>query len=102
MGHSWRDAAPVRPGFLVTQQPLEGSNAIFNLAPLVRRLGYLGFRDLPLPAGMVVFLLMHLSLHFLSETWMEGNGFSHSALSLTLVVTKPKTHFWSKLLSISL
>ena len=46
----------------------------------------MGLWTLPLPGGMEVFLLMHLSL---SKIGIEGNGFSHNALSLTLVGNKP-------------
>lgn len=58
----------------------------------------MGLQTLSLSAGMEAFLLMHLSLFFLREIGIEGNGFSQNALSLILVRIKPKTHFWRKLL----
>lgn len=54
----------------------------------------MGLGTLPLLAGLEVFLPCTCLVSFLSKTAREGSGFSHNALFLTLVGTKPKTFFF--------
>lgn len=54
----------------------------------------MGLGTLPLLAGLEVFLPCTCLVSFLSKPAREGSGFSHNALFLTLVGTKPKTFFF--------
>lgn len=100
MGHSWRGAAPPRFSLLVTTAPRRmGLQSYFQSCPIGKKVRWALEPTSPSWAGGFPSHALVSSL--LSEVEIEGNRFSHNALSLTLVGTKPKTHFWRKLLSVS-
>ena len=97
MDHIWGDAASARPGPLMTQQPLEGRvSSTVTILPTGEKIGGASAS----PGGIRGFPSHPLA--FFPQDWDRGQWLSHNALSLTLVGGKKETHFWRKLLSLSL